>query len=326
MRCRAYEVLNQLASAAIILLLVAATSTTLLVRDFNASRLRERVGAVRSRSEEQALAIPVRSLGIRSAGQRGEHTVRLMRLLRFNPDIPLQNIVPGMVVFVVAWVMALVGFFYGQAFLGWPLAAAATPIEAFLVARFIFVWERARFQKALLAQIPDVMALICRAVAAGIPLSESLRNVAREAPSPSREEFVHVVAAAAIGQPLDRALWSLHERVGLAEYAFFAVTIGLQAQTGGSLVETLQNLQDLVRKRIALSKRGKALAAEARMSAIILGAMPIVLALILFVFRPEAITFFFITPTGNHLLLVAFGLMGTGILTIRRLIRRSLAP
>jgi tight adherence protein B len=56
----------------------------------------------------------------------------------------------------------------------------------------------------------------------------------------------------------------LHERAGLPEYAFFAVTIGLQAQTGGSLVETLQNLQDLVRKRVALSKRGKALAAEAR--------------------------------------------------------------
>jgi tight adherence protein B len=326
MRYKTCDMLNQLVPAAIILLLVAVTSTTLLVRDINASRLRGRVGALRSRSEEQALAIPVRSLGIRSAGQRGEHAARLMRLLRFNPDIPLQNIVPWKVVFVVAFVMALAGFFYGRAFLGWPLATAATPIEAFLVARFIFVWERARFQKALLEQIPDVMALICRAVSAGIPLSEALRNVARDAPRPSRDEFVHVVSAAAIGQPLDRALWSLHERVGLAEYAFFAVTIGLQAQTGGSLVETLQNLQDMVRKRIALSKRGKALAAEARMSAIILGAMPLVLAFILFFARPEAITFFFITPTGNHLLLVAFGLMGTGIMAIRLLIRRSLAP
>jgi tight adherence protein B len=318
--------LNLLAPAAIVLLLVATTSTTMLVRDFNASRLRERVGAVSSGSEELAFATPVRSLGIRSADQRGEHTARLMRMLQFNPDIPLQNIIPWQLVVGAACVMALAGFFYGRAFLGWPLATAATPIEAFLVARFIFVWERARFQKALLEQIPDVMALICRAVAAGVPLSEALRNVAREASAPSRDEFVRVVSEAAIGQPLERALWSLHKRVGLAEYAFFAVTIGLQAQTGGSLVETLQNLQDMVRKRIALSKRGKALAAEARMSAIILGAMPLVLALILFVFRPEAITFFFITPTGNHLLLVFCGLMATGIMAIRQLIRRSLAP
>ena len=59
-----------------------------------------------------------------------------------------------------------------------------------------------------------------------------------------------MVNEVAIGQSLESALWKLYERVGLPEYAFFAVTIGLQAQTGGSLVETLQNLQDLVRKRV----------------------------------------------------------------------------
>jgi tight adherence protein B len=318
--------LNLLASAAIIELIVAATSATLLLRGVDASRLRERVGTVSSGSEEQTPGTPIRMLGIRSTGQRHEQAARFMRLLRFNPDISLQNVIPWKLVFVIACVVALVGFFYGRAFLGWPLAAAATPVEAFLVARFIFVWERTRYQKALLEQIPDVMALICRAVAAGIPLSEALRNVAREADNPSRDEFVLVVSEAAIGQPLEGALWRLYERVGLAEYAFFAVTIGLQAQTGGSLVETLQNLQEMVRKRIALSKRGKALAAEARMSAIILGSLPFVLATIMFCFRSESITFFFITPTGNHLLLVTLGLMGTGILSIRLLIRRSLAP
>jgi tight adherence protein B len=318
--------LNQLAPAALILLLVAATSATLLLRDVNASHMRERIGAVRSGPEQQTSATLVRTLGIRSAGQRHDQIARLMRLLRFNPDILQQNVIPWKLVFVVACVMALVGFFYGQAFLGWPLAAAMTPIEAFLVARFIFVWERTRYQKAVLAQIPDVMAMICRAVAAGIPLSEALRNVAQEAAAPSRDEFVHVVSEAAIGQPLEGALWRLYQRVGLAEYAFFAVTLGLQAQTGGSLVETLQNLQDMVRKRIALSKRGKALAAEARMSAIILGALPFVLALIMLFFRSESVTFFFITPTGNHLLLIFCGLMSTGILAIRQLIRRSLAP
>jgi tight adherence protein B len=318
--------LNPLAPAAILLFLVASTSATMLLRDVNASRLRERVGAARSGSNEHAPATPMRTLGIRSAGQRHEQIARLMRLLHFNPDIAQQNVIPWRLVFVVASIIALAGFFYGRAFLGWPLAAAATPIEAFLVARFIFVWERARYQKVLLEQIPDVMALICRAVAAGVPLSEALRSVAREAAAPSRDEFVNVVSEAAIGLPVESALWRLYERVGLPEYAFFAVTIGLQAQTGGSLVETLQTLQEMVRKRIALSKRGKALAAEARMSSIILGSLPFVIALILFVFRPESITFFFKTLTGNHLLLVAFGMMGSGILSIRQLIRRSLAP
>jgi tight adherence protein B len=200
------------------------------------------------------------------------------------------------------------------------------PTEGIFVARFIFGWERARFQKVLLEQVPDVMALICRSVEAGIPLSEALRSVSHEAQEPSREEFVRVINEVAIGQPLESALWKLYDRVGLPEYAFFAVTIGLQSQTGGSLVETLTNLQDLVRKRVALSKRGKALAAEARMSAIILGALPFVMFIILSFVMDGFVNFFFNTPTGNHLLFVVAGLMGSGIFVMRQLIRRSLAP
>jgi len=106
---------------------------------------------------------------------------------------------------------------------------------------------------------------------------------------------------------------------------FFAVTIGLQAQTGGSLVETLSNLQDLVSKRVAMAKRGKALAAEARMSAMVIGALPFVMSLVFYFIRPGFFQFFFNTPTGNHLLLAACGFMGMGILMMRQMISRSLA-
>jgi tight adherence protein B len=312
--------------AVIILALVSTTSATLLLRDVSAGRLRERVGALSARAKDQGLSAPARAHAIRLGDQRGEHAVRLMRLLRLNPDIPRQNVIAWKLVIVIACAGALAGFFYGLQFLGWTLAALAAPIEAVFLARFIFGWERARFQKALLEQVPDVMALICRAVGAGVPLSEALRGAAKDAPTPSRDEFLLVVNEMAVGQPLERALWKLYERVGLAEYAFFAVTIGLQAQTGGNLVETLQNLQDMVRKRVALSKRGKALAAEARMSALILGALPFVMGIILSFMMPGFLDFFLHDPTGNHLLLVAAGLMSMGIFVMRQLIRRSLAP
>jgi tight adherence protein B len=326
MRCKAYDMLSPLILAGIILFLVSSTSATLLFRDVHAARLRERVNGIRSHFEEQSPSTPARTVAIRLTGQRSEHAARLMQLLRFNPDIQWQNVIPWQLVIAIACAVAVVGFFYGRAFLGWPFALLVMPIEGLFVARFIFGWERLRFQKAQLEQIPEVMALICRAVAAGIPLSEALRSVANDASSPVREEFVRVVNEVGIGQPLEGALWKLYTRVGLPEYAFFAVTIGLQAQTGGSLVETLQNLQDLVRKRVALSKRGKALAAEARMSAIILGALPFVMFGILTFTMDGFLDFFLDSPTGNHLLLVAAGLMSTGIFVMRQLIRRSLAP
>jgi tight adherence protein B len=318
--------MSPLILAGIILFLASSMSATLLFRDVHGARLRERVGTIRSRTQDEAPATTVKALNIRLSGQRSEHVERLMQLLRLNPDIPLQNVIPWKLVIAIACVVAVVGLFYGHEFLGWPLAALVMPLEGLFVARFIFGWERARFQKALLEQIPDVMAMICRAVAAGIPLSEALRSVAKDASDPSRDEFVRVVNEVAIGRPLEDALWKLYERVGLPEYAFFAVTIGLQAQTGGSLVETLRNLEDLVRKRVALSKRGKALASEARMSAIILGGLPFAMFALLSFIQPGFLNFFFATPTGNHLLMVAGGLMSMGIFVMRQLIRRSLAP
>jgi tight adherence protein B len=317
--------MSPIAMAVVVLVLVASTSATLLFQDVHAARLRERVAGVRSRSEEQA-PTPARTVAIRLTGQRSERAAWLMQLLRFNPDIQPQNVIPWKLVIAIACLVAVVGFFYGRAFLGWPLALLVMPIEGLFIARFIFGWERARFQKAQLEQIPDVMAMICRAVAAGIPLSEALRSVAKDAAPPAREEFVRVVNEVGMGQPLEGALWRLYERVGLPEYAFFAVTIGLQAQTGGSLIETLSNLQDLVRKRVALSKRGKALAAEARMSAIILSALPFVMFAVLSFVQPGFLNFFINTPSGHHLLLIAAGLMSTGVFVMRQLIRRSLAP
>ncbi len=318
--------LSSLTPAVIILLFVATGSAILLVRDVNASRLRERVFSVRYRNDDEASARPVPSLGIRSADDHSNLSKRLMHALRLNPDNPQQNALSWKVVIAIACALGLAGFFYGRAFVGWPLAALTMPIETFLVARVIFGWERTRYRKTVLEQLPDVMALICRAVGAGIPLSEALRSVVTDAPTPSHEAFVHVVNGLAIGQRLEDALWKLYERVGLPEYAFFAVTISLQAQTGGSLIETLQNLQDIVRKRVQLSKRGKAMAAEARSSAMILGALPFVLGLILSYMQPGFLNFFFNTPGGNHLLLSAFGLLGTGLLVMRQLICRSLAP
>jgi tight adherence protein B len=318
--------MSLLGLAAAIMVMVAATSATLLLRDISAARLRARVGAIRVHPGEQETPAPARGLAVRPAGQRSERIVQFIRLLRLNPDIAQQNVIPWKIVLAIAASVAAAGFFYDRGLLGGPLAALLVPIEALLVARFIFGWERARFQRTLLEQIPEVMAMICRAVSAGIPFLEALRSVARDAPDPSREEFVRVINEVAIGQSIERGLWKLHERVELPEYAFFAVTISLQAQTGGSLVETLQNLQDLVRRRVALSKRGKALAAEARMSATILGILPFVAFLGLSMIQTGFANFFLRTPAGHQLLLIAFGFLGVGVVVMRQLIRRSLAP
>ncbi len=123
----------------------------------------------------------------------------------------------------------------------------------------------------LFQQFPDALAMIVRAVRVGLPIVEAIRVVARENAEPTAREFAGLVAQTTIGVPLDDALREMAERNRLPEYRFFATALSLQSQTGGGLTETLENLADTIRKRVAAKLRGHALAAEARMSSLYSG-------------------------------------------------------
>ena len=141
--------------------------------------------------------------------------------------------------------------------------------------------------------------------------------------SPTKEEFARVIGDMAIGRSVEAALVRLHERTGLTEYAFLAVTLGLQSQTGGSLAETLDNLADMVRKRVAMAKRARALAGEAKAQAGLLVVLPFIAALGMASIQPFYIAAFTQNPTGQRMAVIGLGLMLLGLLTIRWLIRQA---
>jgi len=99
----------------------------------------------------------------------------------------------------------------------------------------------------------------------------------------------------------------------------------LQNQTGGTLSETLENLADVIRKRVALAAKGKALASEGRTSAIVLGALPVVTGLGMWALNPQYMGTMFTDPTGRKLFGAAVLSLSLGIFTIRTIIRKSLA-
>ncbi|HUB49602.1 MAG TPA: type II secretion system F family protein, partial [Acetobacteraceae bacterium] len=99
----------------------------------------------------------------------------------------------------------------------------------------------------------------------------------------------------------------------------------LQNQTGGTLSETLDSLADVIRKRVALAAKGKALASEARTSAIVLGALPIVTGAGMWALNPGYMDMMFTDPTGRTLFGAAVLSLCTGIFTIRTIIRKSLS-
>jgi tight adherence protein B len=179
-------------------------------------------------------------------------------------------------------------------------------------------------RSALFTQFPDALFMIVRAVRVGLPRSQAMRAVVREAPEPTRSEFSRLVERLSIGTAFDAAMLEMAQRTGLPEYRFFATALALQSQTGGSLSDTLEGLADVIRKRVALKERGKALSSEARASAMVLVVLPFAISGILWILNPAYIGVLFTQPAGNKLLAAAVLSLGLGLLSMRFIINRSL--
>jgi tight adherence protein B len=200
----------------------------------------------------------------------------------------------------------------------------ATPALWLVLGRAAFSWLDTQRRQALFRQLPDALGMMVRMVRVGIPVTEAVRVIARESAKPTSEEFQRISDRLAIAMPLDQALAETALRNGVAEYRFFSTALSLQAQTGGGLSETLDNLAEVIRKRVALQQRGIALAAEARTSALILIALPFLTGALLAVLNPPYVAMLFRDAGGQRILAVAIGMLLLGIFSMRTLIQRVL--
>jgi tight adherence protein B len=234
-------------------------------------------------------------------------------------------------IYPVRWWIVLLG----TAALGRIVAALAIPLSGaagwllwpatcVVCSRMLFSRWAAQRRNVLQQQLPDVLATIVRSVRVGMPVTEAIRLVGREAPEPTGGEFRDLADGLAIGVPLDAALRAMAERTGLPDYRFFGTTIALQAQTGGTLGEALDNLAEIVRRRIGLRARGFALTSEARASAMVLCVMPFFAAGMMYLLTPAYMTVLFSTHAGQKMLGVAAVSMSIGVAAMRALIGRAL--
>jgi tight adherence protein B len=199
------------------------------------------------------------------------------------------------------------------------------PVAWILLSRIIFGWSERRRRDKLFEQFPDALAMVVRAVRVGIPVTDSIRAVGRDLEAPTGPEFAQLSHELAIGVVLQDALRAMAERNGLQEYRFFATALSLQTQTGGGLSETLENLADVIRKRVAVRQKGHALAAEAKMSSMVLAALPPLAAVGLFIMNSSYISMLFFDPTGQKILAIAIVTLTCGIVSMNVMIRKSLS-
>ncbi len=250
---------------------------------------------------------------------------RLGKVFGFDQDKLDQYMAPWPVIIIGAFVIAVIASILSAGIVGTLISRLTIPFVWILLSRTTFSRGEAKRKAVLLNQFPDTLGLIVRAVRVGIPVTESLRVVAKEAPEPTKSEFFKVADQINIGTSPDQALRELALRSGLPEYGFFAATLTLQAQTGGGLTETLELLADVIRKRVAMKARGYALSAEARTSSMVLGSLPVLTGLMLAILSPEYMGLLITDKTGNLVLGAAILSLVTGVFTMQMIIRKSLS-
>lgn len=175
-------------------------------------------------------------------------------------------------------------------------------------------------QKLFMDDFADSLESMMRLLKAGMPVSEAIKMVATEFTGPMGEEMERVYEQQKIGVPLPEAVLEASKRMPLTEMQMFATAIAIQTQTGSSLSEVLQNLATVIRSRFKLARKVKALSSEAKASAMIIGALPVVVAGGMYFINREYIEVLFIDPTGKFLLGCAIGWMGVGVLVMRQMI------
>jgi Flp pilus assembly protein TadB len=200
------------------------------------------------------------------------------------------------------------------------LGAAAAAGSPALLLRL----AQSRYQRQFLDAFPDALDLIVRAVRSGLPASEAIELVTREARAPVGSEFHRILDELRIGTEMDEALQRAADRIRLPDFQFFVVSLLLQRQTGGGIAEILSNLSGIIRQRKALRLKARALAAEAQASAAIVAAAPFVAGVGLFLINRDLTAVLFTDPRGRFMLGIAVASLLLGIAVMRALIKRNL--
>jgi tight adherence protein B len=226
----------------------------------------------------------------------------------------------GVFVLLSVW-LASAGFVTGLWLTSSGLLSIPTAILPGMIPFFYIYLKKKRRMEKFQRQLPDALDLIARALKAGHAFTGGLRMVAEEFGDPIGTEFEKTLNEINFGVGIPEALKNLPSRVDCPDLKFFITSVILQRETGGNLAEILAKITYLIRERFKLQNRVQVLSAEGKLSAILLVAIPFVIALALAALNPAYIKTLFVDPIGKIFVAFALIMMIIGIFVMKRMIQ-----
>jgi len=200
----------------------------------------------------------------------------------------------------------------------------ATVVVAGLIALIfpaILSYLARRRQKRFMALLPDTLQLLAGTLKAGYSLMQGVEAVSRETAEPMGQELRRIVTEARLGRPLEESMEASAMRMDSADFQWAVMAIRIQREVGGNLAELLLTVADTMVQRERLRRDVSALTAEGRVSAVVLGMLPIGLGLAMWVINPDYIRVLFDETIGNFLLAGSIVLALIGFVWMRKVIQ-----
>ena len=205
--------------------------------------------------------------------------------------------------------------------LGGPLMALIVLLFAGLLPAAALNYLAERRRKAFSSQLPDTLMLLASSLRAGYSLMQGLEAVSTEADDPMGRELRRVVLESRLGRPLEDSLDDTAKRMGSPDFDWVVMAIKIQREVGGNLAELLTTVADTMIARERLRREVSALTAEGKLSAIVLVAMPVVIAGVMYVLNPSYISILFASTMGKAMLLGATVVATAGFFWMQKMIK-----
>lgn len=253
------------------------------------------------------------------AGILADYRARFTRDARFRLGELFLFVDPGRLFALNLLVLISVGLLAGI-LSGQPLLGIGSALAAAALPQFALGWLRRRRLRQIEAQLADALQIVAGALRAGVSLPAALQQLVREGRAPLAQEFDLLLREHRLGVRLDSALEHLSERVPVQAMTLVVAAMRIAIETGGSLAEALERVAITVRSQLAVEGKVRALTAQGKLQAIVVGALPLLLLLVLDRMEAEAMSLLWTTQMGWATLTVIALLEFFGVLLIRRVV------
>jgi tight adherence protein B len=196
------------------------------------------------------------------------------------------------------------------------LAAAAMAVAP----RLIFAFLKRRRNARIENQLPDALLMIAGAAKAGMSLSAAIRQITPDLPHPLSQEFSLMQHEQRLGVALSDSLDNFAHRLPLPSIKFMTSAMRIALDTGGALAETLERAAATLRAQHAMELKIRALTAQGKLQAWVVGLLPVFLLWVLHRMEPEAMSLLWNTRMGWGVLAAVAVMEFAGVMLIRKIV------